>query len=141
MIPVLILTFVTVSVCVIFHYEVLVFLSYLARTRQFGLRRGVVIGVFGMLFAHVVEIMLFGVGYRLMHGAEQYGRLIADEVMQREDFFYYSFTVYTTLGFGDILPQGNIRMLTIMESLTGLVLIAWTASYLFVQMQHQWQRK
>ena len=51
------------------------------------------------------------------------------------DFWYYSFVVFTSLGFGDLTPHGSIRMLTALETLTGLILIAWTASFFIVQMQ------
>jgi len=51
---------------------------------------------------------------------------------------YFSFTVYTTVGFGDIYPQGELRFLTGIESLTGLVLITWTASFLYVKMTRYW---
>ncbi len=36
--------------------------------------------------------------------------------------------VYTSLGFGDIVPLSNGRLLVVVETLTGLVLIAWTAT-------------
>ena len=54
---------------------------------------------------------------------------------------YFSFTTFTTLGFGDIQPLGYIRYLTGIESLTGLVLITWTASFLFLEMQRNWKEK
>ena len=55
------------------------------------------------------------------------------------DSVYYSFTSYTTLGFGDIEPSGAIRFVTGMESLTGLVLITWTASFIFIEMERYWR--
>ena len=54
------------------------------------------------------------------------------------DCVYFSFTTFTTLGFGDIHPLGPIRFLTGIEALTGLVLITWTASFLFLEMQRHW---
>ena len=50
----------------------------------------------------------------------------------------FSFTTFTTLGFGDIVPHGDLRFLTGIESLTGLVLITWTASFLYLEMQRYW---
>lgn len=57
------------------------------------------------------------------------------------DGAYFSFTMFTALGFGDIYPFGDIRYLIGLESLTGLVLITWTASFLFVEMQQYWDDK
>jgi hypothetical protein len=42
---------------------------------------------------------------------------------------------------GDIQPHGDLRFLTGIESLTGLVLITWTASFLFVEMQRFWNAR
>ena len=55
------------------------------------------------------------------------------------DCVYFSFTTFTTLGFGDIEPIGDLRYLTGLEALTGLVLITWTASFLYLEMQRYWE--
>jgi hypothetical protein len=58
-----------------------------------------------------------------------------------EDFFdcvYLSFVTYSTLGFGDIVPEGWVRFMVGTEAVTGLVQIAWTASYLYFQMGRNW---
>ena len=57
------------------------------------------------------------------------------------DCAYFSFTTYTTLGFGDIQPVAGVRYLTGIESLTGLLLITWSASFLYLEMQRYWTRK
>ena len=56
------------------------------------------------------------------------------------DSVYFSFTVFSTVGFGDIEPTGNLRFLTGIESLTGLVLITWSASFLYFEMQRHWKQ-
>jgi hypothetical protein len=55
-------------------------------------------------------------------------------------YYYYSAAVYTTVGFGDLIPTGGLRVLTSGEALLGLSLITWSASFTFVQMQRLWQR-
>ena len=55
-----------------------------------------------------------------------------------QDCVYYSFITYTSLGFGDIIPTDYLRFITGIEGLTGLLLIAWTASFVYVQMQRFW---
>ena len=42
------------------------------------------------------------------------------------------------MGYGDIVATGPIRYLTGMEALTGFVLITWSASFLFLEMQKYW---
>ena len=55
------------------------------------------------------------------------------------DTIYLSATTYSTLGYGDLTPTGHIRFLYGTESLTGLVLITWSASLTFIELQRQWQ--
>ena len=43
------------------------------------------------------------------------------------------------MGFGDIEPFGYIRFLAGIEALTGLLLITWSASFLFLEMQRFWR--
>ncbi len=58
------------------------------------------------------------------------------------DCVYFFFITYTTIGFGDISPLGDLKYLTgRLQALTGLVLISWTASFLFVEMQKYWKIK
>ncbi|MEM9882591.1 MAG: potassium channel family protein, partial [Planctomycetota bacterium] len=48
------------------------------------------------------------------------------------DAVYFSAAVYTTVGFGDITPVGHLRLLVGIEALTGLMLVAWSASFTFL---------
>ena len=54
------------------------------------------------------------------------------------EIVYFSGSVYTSLGFGDIVPVNSGRFLVVIEAVTGLVLIAWTASFTFYQMREHW---
>ena len=85
--------------------------------------------------------MIFAAAYFHMNGAENWGYLQGSFNGSLLDCIYYSFTTYTTLGFGDIEPIGSIRFLTGIEALTGLVLITWSASFLFIEMQRYWKLK
>jgi uncharacterized membrane protein len=38
------------------------------------------------------------------------------------------------------VPVGAIRILAGVEALTGLVLVAWSASFAFLQMQRHWKQ-
>jgi hypothetical protein len=54
------------------------------------------------------------------------------------DCVYLSFVTFTTVGYGDIVAQGDLRYLTGLEGLTGLILITWSASFLLLEMQSYW---
>ena len=81
-----------------------------------------------LLAAHVVQVWLFAVAYVL--GCRwQLGELV--EVNGFLDYVYFSAIVYTTVGFGDIVPTGDLRMIAASEGLVGLCLIAWSATATF----------
>ena len=128
-----------VSFCVVLHYETLVQLERLSR-RLRRHRWTTLITVHGLLLAHVVEIWVFGLGYYVAETYFGLGRVLP---LEEQDWFhhvYYSAMVYTTVGFGDLVPTGAIRMITSTEALAGLSLITWSASFTFLQMQRLWRR-
>ena len=130
-----------VVIAVIFHYEFLYRLTLLLPRIQVPHRFRIVLGVGGALLAHALEVWIFAIAYYLMHRADGWGYLEGNFDGSLMDAVYLSFTIFTTLGFGDIQPHGDLRFLTGIESLTGLVLITWSASFLFVEMQRFWDAR
>ncbi|MDH5357804.1 MAG: potassium channel family protein [Gammaproteobacteria bacterium] len=130
-----------VTLSVIIHYEVLYQLAKQLPSVAIPPRYRVLLGVFVIIITHIVEIWLFAIGYYLMIKIDGLGTLTGNIDQTLLDCTYYSFTNYTTLGFGDIEPSGHIRFLTGLESLTGLVLITWSASFLFLEMQKYWPKR
>ena len=129
-----------VALAVIVHYEALYRLSKWLPLLPVKKHVSIVFGVFGAMLAHVFEIWLFALAYYAIHH-NGWGQLQGNFNGSLLDSVYFSFTTYTTLGFGDIEPLGDIRFLVGIESLTGLVLITWTASFLFYEMQRYWGRR
>ena len=128
-----------VAAAVLIHYEALLRLSRLIPRIGFIRQRyRILVGLFGSLVAHVAEIWVFAFAYYYMVGSGRFGTLQGNFEHTLMDCIYFSFTTYTTLGFGDIVPSGDVRFLVGLESLTGLVLITWTASFMFIEMQKLW---
>jgi hypothetical protein len=138
MLVVIAATLALVVVSVIIHYQVLFGLFALMRRMRLRPRYEMVIGVLGALLAHSLEILLFALGFYLLVEPGTYGALEGTFAHSLRDYSYFSFSVYSSLGLGDIVPTGSIRFLAGMEVLTGLVLIAWTASFMFLQIQRFW---
>jgi len=141
MIKVFFLNSLVVAITVIIHYEFLFQLSSLIPKMKIKHRFRIVLGVFGALTAHAAEIWVFAFAYYFMHQSEGWGNLEGNFTGSLMDCVYFSFTTFTTLGFGDIEPIGDLRYLTGIEALTGLVLITWTASFLYFEMQRFWDSK
>ncbi len=133
-------TFLVIA-CVVIHYETLYQLAKRLPAVHVSPRRRVLLGVLIILLAHIAEIWLFALGYFAMIHLPGFGTLSGNIDLSLLDCSYFSFTTYTTLGFGDIEPSGYLRFLTGIESLTGLVMITWTASFLFLEMQKYWPRR
>ena len=122
------------------HYNSLARLSAFLRGRSGNVRRWVGICVLAILLVHILEVTLFAVAYKVLDESGDYGKLIGAVNNDLSDYWYFSFVAYTSLGFGDIVPTKELRLMTALETLTGLILIAWSASFLFMQMNHFWER-
>ena len=131
-------TLIVVSGCIVIHFEILNRCSQYLKLLSHSRRRRVLILIFIILIAHTIEIWLFSAGYFLMVDVLRAGDLAGVSVENFPDYVYYSTMVFTTVGFGDILPSGPIRFMSGMEALTGLVMITWSASYTFLEMQRDW---
>ncbi|MEM1111934.1 MAG: ion channel [Pseudomonadota bacterium] len=139
MVYVFLVNSVVVALAVAIHYEFLHLITRILPRVDIKHRLRIVFAVFAALCAHAVEVWIFALSYYLMHHAENWGELRGNFDGSLLDAAYFSFTTYTTLGFGDVEPIGDLRFLTGLESLTGLVLITWTASFLYLEMSRYWE--
>ena len=127
------------SAAILLHYESLFYLDKtLKQLTHIKPRLKVLIGVAVIFLTHVIEIWIFGLGFFLFLQIEGMGQLVGSTGNLFLDCVYFSFITYTTLGYGDLVAQGVVRYLTGVEALTGLILITWSASFLFMEMQRHW---
>lgn len=128
-----------VMVVVSVHYEFLYHAYQLIPKMPFNPRFRILFGVGTALVAHTVEVWIFAVVYYLLILNGHFGGLEGHFNGEFLDCVYFSFTTFSTLGFGDIYPVGDIRYITGISSLTGMVLVSWTASFLYIEMQKLWK--
>jgi hypothetical protein len=140
MLAVFMINILIIAMAVLIHYEFLYRISTVIPKMKIKHRFRIVAGVFGALIAHSIEIWLFSLAYYLIPMVQGWGHLEGNFDGSLLDCVYFSYTIFTTLGFGDIEPHGHIRHLVGLESLTGLLLITWTASFLYFEMQRYWDR-
>lgn len=124
--------------CVFIHYEGLRVLTDRIAMPRYHHRKRVILLILCLLIMHVVEIWLFGGTYYLLLRYFDTGAIAGIDPLNLFDCVYYSAMVYTTIGFGDLVPTGGVRLMTGMQGVTGLVLITWSASYTFLVMQRTW---
>ena len=89
------------------------------------------LGIFGV---HLIDIGLYACAYYLASDVFAIGALEGSPSEGALGHFYASAVIYTTLGFGDVLPQGHMRCLVATEALNGLLFIAWSAAFMFATM-------
>lgn len=128
-----------VALTVIIHYEMLRLLWVYIPRLQMRHRVRVIIGVFGTICAHIIEVWIFGLAFYLMISYGDFGVLEGSFDGSLIDAVYFSFMNYTTVGYGDIVPSGQLRFLAGMEAITGLSLITWSASFMFMEMIKFWE--
>jgi hypothetical protein len=138
MLAVVLLCLLLVIVTSLIHYEALTLLS--RRLPQAGLpRRALVVAALAGLFvAHALEIVLYGLSYALLANWAGHGGLGLG-VTGLDTALYFSAETYTSLGFGDVAPVGPMRLMAGVEALNGLLLIAWSASFMYLEMERHWR--
>ena len=134
------ITLLAVALTVGLHFEVMERLNYsLPKWKHIPARLRILGLMVFLLGLHVAEIWIFGIGIHLacyfpslgtVNGATDIGLLNA---------VYLSATTYSTLGYGDLIPLGPIRFLLGTESLVGLLMIGWSASFTYLEMQRYWR--
>ena len=140
MLIVLTSTSVAIVMVVIIHYEVLTHLSEIHFKRPWSKRILLPVGVLGVILTHVFEVWVFAMTYYFVLTFDGVGGIAGNFNDELLDYAYFSFVTYTSLGYGDLVPEGYVRFIAGAESLVGLVLIAWSASFTYLEMQRITER-
>ncbi len=96
----------------------------------------IILSLFLAVIAHLLEIFVFAVAWYIMYK----NQFIQFSVPSPSfiDILYFSGTTYTTIGYGDIVIIDEGRLAAVVEGVMGLVLIAWTASFTYFEMNRKW---
>lgn len=123
---------------VLAHYEALIALIKRGRSfSEYG-RRHILTLVFGLLASHLVGMAIFGVGIFALLQFPEAGFLSGASDESLMECIYFAAISYSTLGYGDVTPQGPVRLIASITSLTGFMMITWSASATFLEMQRRW---
>ena len=123
------------------HYEALRWLKTGLLVLKMPERAKLVIVILIAFVVHAAEIALYGgTLYALITGSDV-GTLQGTTEFSLGACMYFSAETYTSLGFGDLTPVGPIRLLAGVEALNGLLLIGWSASFVYLSMEQFWREK
>ena len=126
-----------VTANILVHYEMLRLMSAYVPGLPIAVRLKVLVVVLGCFVAHTIEVWLYAVAYLLIDRAG-IGSLQGQVDESFADFLYFSATSYSTLGFGDVYPTGALRLISGIEGINGLFLIAWSTSFTYFVMDRLW---
>lgn len=92
--------------------------------------------VLGLVAIHSVEIWLYGAAFWAIGAVSDF-----------ETALYFSTVTFTTLGYGDVVLEGNWRLFGAIEAGNGLILFGWSTAFLLSVtsrlrlLEHDWLEK
>lgn len=123
---------------VLIHYEVLRYTSLLLPRLTIPPRPRILVVILAAFFAHTVEVWLFAGAYYFLADYYVIGGFAGVFESQFVDYLYFSTATYTSLGYGDIYPLGGLRIMAGIETIAGLMMIGWSASFTYLTMEKFW---
>ena len=96
--------------------------------------------IIAAFLAHTIDVWLYAIVYYLLTDHLGIGTFGGQLENHFTDYLYFSTSTsnYTSLGYGDVYPPGGLRLMADIETLTGLVMIAWSASLPYLAMEKFW---
>ncbi|WOX05515.1 potassium channel family protein [Microbulbifer pacificus] len=82
-----------------------------------------------MFFASVVEVMTWAQVYQFLGAFKE-----------AEPALYFSMVTYTTLGYGDIVLEGSLRLLSSFQMAIGIIMFGWTTAVVLAVVQRVYQK-
>jgi hypothetical protein len=120
------------------HYEALRLCNdHFPRLDGIAGRAKVLLAIGAGFCSHLVQIAIFAAAYRFLQDIGM-GSLRGQIPNASLSLLYFSAETYTSLGFGDVYPVGEMRLIAGIEALTGLLMISWTASFTYLEMGRHW---
>jgi len=111
------------------HHEALRVLGFFVR-RDTAIGRGpATVVLFGIFVAHALEVLAYAGAYYLMARHGGVGTLGGSAAPSLDASIYFSLETFSSLGYGDIVPTGALRLVAGLEAVNGLLLIGWSACY------------
>jgi hypothetical protein len=106
--------------------------------KRFHDRRVMMLIMGTLLFGHIIEIWIYACAMMVVAHWPELGQLAGTTDMLFNTYLYFSSVSYTSLGYGDITPTGIMQAIAVSEALSGLLMIAWSASFAYIKMEKIW---
>lgn len=126
----IVLTVIVVLTCTVFHYEAISRLDRFARARSWANHATLVCVLSLLMLIHVLEIVLYAGAYGFAD-VIGIGGLRGPSGLTPAEYFIFAAETYSSLGSTDVTPEGEIRLMSSLSSLFGILSLTWSASFLF----------
>ncbi|KRR11359.1 metal transporter [Bradyrhizobium jicamae] len=73
-----------------------------------------------LMLAHTIEVVVWSLSYAVVGAAPE-----------GSDLLYFAFVNYTTLGYGDVIPVKEWRLVGPMAAMNGILMFGWSTAVLF----------
>lgn len=83
-----------------------------------------------MFIASVAEVMVWALVYWWL-----------GVFTEGEPALYFSMVTYTTLGYGDIVLEGSLRLLSSFQAAIGIIMFGWTTAVVLAVVQRLYQNR
>jgi len=114
-----------------FHHFGILGVQLLVSRRPHETHRAILKAFFGLLILHTAEIVAFAGVYWLLLDAGWFGTLGGTFSENFGDLIYFSGINFVTLGYTQLTTEGSIRMISMMQSLGGFMVLTWSATFIY----------
>lgn len=133
---------VLILVTVLVHFETMMLISdrLVPWAHRYMRGRHVIIAIVGaLLVGHIVEIWMWAFAFLAGSQLSVLGTFSGKVDQGFNDLLYFSAVNYTSLGDNSIVLSGALRYLTGCETLAGLMMTTWSASFTYLKMEDVWK--
>jgi hypothetical protein len=99
----------------------------------------IMVAFLGLLALHTIEVLAFAVVYRVLLGWGGLGDLGGSYDASWGGLIYFSGINFATLGYTQIETSGPIRIINMMQSLGGFMVLTWSATFLYSVCERAWR--
>ena len=126
------IAFLATSLIIVFHFWSILKLKSLmpsSKDHNHFFRSFIILK--GIFWVHICEILLFSMTFFLAAETLSLGEFSKGFNPSLLNYFYYSISTYSTLGLSNFYPEGPLKIISGFESLTGFIMITWSATFFF----------
>lgn len=135
----LLIGFVLVSALGIAHHYGLLAVRAMKPNSRDKPKPAIMVTFLGLLALHTLEIIAFAVVYRMLLSWGALGNLGDSFDDTWNGLIYFSGINFATLGYTQIETSGPIRIINMMQSLGGFMVLTWSATFLYNVCERAWR--